>query len=155
MLLEGPLSFFDGEATAMVAVSLTLSSSRTCFFLSGGRELVQKLDQRWGRNRLRDVVVHPRSQTALPVALHGARRHSDDRQALAGVSFSGPDDGSSLESVHLRHLYVHQHHIEVLSIEGGEGLASVGRQSDVVSLFLQEAGGNLLVHCIVLRQQNT
>src|ERR1700722_19870114 len=92
-----------------------LSSSRTCFSLRGVRELFQDFDQLRGRNRLREVAVHSRSQAALPVTLHGVCRHSDNRQMVTGVSFSSPDDGGGLESVHLGHLYVHQHYIEGLS----------------------------------------
>src|SRR5262245_60664991 len=35
-------------------------------------------------NRLRQIVVHPRGQAALAVALHCVRRHRDDRYSMSG-----------------------------------------------------------------------
>jgi hypothetical protein len=104
-------------------------------------KVLQQFDQLSRSNRLGDVVIHPRGQAALAVALHGMGGHSDNRQALACVSFSDPDGGGRLESVHFRHLYVHQHHIKVFFIEGGQGFAPVSRYRDMVSLFLQNAAG--------------
>ena len=48
----------------------------------------QPLDGRHQRRRLyrlRDVVVHPGPEGALPVALHGVRRHRDDRDPHRAV----------------------------------------------------------------------
>src|ERR1039458_1973401 len=64
-----------------------------------------------------------------------------------------------LNSSHYLHdalpiLHVHQHHIEVLLVESGEGFAPVVRHRDPVSVLFQQARGELLVSGIVLRQQN-
>ena len=129
--------------------------SRTCFFLSGVGELLQQLDERSDLKWLGNVAIHTGGDTTLPVAQHRVGRHSDDRQVSAGASFRGPDGSGGLEPVHLRHLHVHQHRVEVGSIEQGQGFAAVRRHRHVVSLFLQHARGDLLVDRVVLRQQNT
>ena len=83
-------------------------------------------------------------------------RHRDNRQVLtveprswarmAARSPSNPSISGICTSIN--------DNIEVLSLDGGEGLASVASYCDVVSLFLQEAASDLLVDRIILRQEN-
>src|SRR5271157_5809849 len=44
-------------------------------------------------NWLRDVAVHAGRQAALPIALHGMRRHRDDRNVCAADFFLLANDG--------------------------------------------------------------
>jgi hypothetical protein len=64
--------------------------------------------------RLRQVVVHPRGQAPLGVALQGVRGHREDRDVAPRRPLPRADGGGRLEAVQLRHLHVHQDEIESL-----------------------------------------
>src|SRR5581483_10243052 len=57
--------------------------------------------------RLGEVVVHPRREAALPVALHRIGGQRNDRRALPST-FAPSDLGTGHESVQARHLTVHE-----------------------------------------------
>ena len=61
-------------------------------------------------DRLADVVVHAGRQACLAVAGHGVRRHGHDLQRPIRPSRANAPRG--LQPVELRHLDVHQHHVE-------------------------------------------
>ena len=64
------------------------------------------------------------------------------------------DGGRGLEAVHLGHLHVHQHEVEVLRLQRGDRLSAVVGDDDRMSVLLQQADGQLLIDQAVLGQQN-
>ena len=90
----------------------------------------------------------------LAVAFHGVRGHRDDGQVGTRRAFGRADQAGRLEPAHLRHLHVHQHDVEVLSLERRERFASVGGDRHGVAAPLEQAGGQPLVDQIVLGQQH-
>ena len=64
------------------------------------------------------------------------------------------DRGGRLEPVELGHLHVHEHEVEGSLLQGGDGLAAVGRDHGGVPRLLEHAHRHLLVDRIVLRQQH-
>src|SRR5664279_3860503 len=53
-------------------------------------------------HRFRNVVVHPRIQTGLAVALHGMRRQSDDGHVRTCDCLPISNRSGSLETIHFR-----------------------------------------------------
>ena len=104
--------------------------------LDGG---VDRVEESFRPDRFRDVTVHARGQAPLAIALHRVRGHADDRHVGAGLRLQPADGRSRLEAVHLRHLHVHQHHVESLRAVPGERLATVSREDDGVSFLLMRA----------------
>ena len=102
--------------------------------------------------RLREVSGHPVGQTALSLAGQRVRRKRDDRQP--GAIGQGADRLGRRESVHLRHLDVHEHHVVRGGPHGGDCGRAVGHHVDLVAPFAEHRGGDLLVHRVVLRQQD-
>ncbi len=64
------------------------------------------------------------------------------------------DGGGCLESVHLRHLQVHEHEIDVLAEQRLGGFASVGHHQRRVAAALQQVLGQLPVDGVVLGHQH-
>ncbi len=64
---------------------------------------------------------------------------------------NGPD---RLEAVHLRHLHIHEHHVEVTGLERRDRLAAIGGDHHRMAHALEHAAGHLLVHGMVLGQQD-
>jgi len=60
-----------------------------------------------------------------------------------------PNPRSSLETVHFGHLYVHQHHIEKLPLDGRENFLSVRNRKDGMTAFLEEPASDFLIDDIV------
>ena len=86
--------------------------SRRHRFVRGGlrlEPLAERREQHRHVDRLGDVIVHPGLEAALALAGHRVRGHRDHwRHGIAPVA---PDLARGLESVHHRHLAVHQHRI--------------------------------------------
>src|SRR5664279_828475 len=79
------------------------------------RNYLQFLVEFGGAQRFRQVVIHPCFQASLSVALHCVGRERDNPDAVAAVSFSLPYRPRGLQSVHFRHLHVHQNDVEVFN----------------------------------------
>ena len=110
--------------------------------------------ERLRRHRLRDVVVQAGRETPLAVALHGIGRQGDDGDATGCASFLGADRARGLEAIHVGHLAIHEHQIVDGVIESRDGLPAIRDHVDVMSGLLQQAHGDLLIHPIVLGDQN-
>ena len=79
-----------------------------------------------GRDRFGNVIVHARLETALAVALHGVGGHGDDGDLGIGDCGSARTNGrGGLETVHDRHLHVHEHQVIGNRFQGLDGLAAV------------------------------
>ena len=72
-----------------------------------------------------DVAVHATFEKPLPVAHHRVRGHGDDRNVCAGSSFPPPNRRGGFQSVHQRHLDVHQNQVEALLLQSLECAYSV------------------------------
>ena len=64
------------------------------------------------------------------------------------------DPARRLEAVHLGHLHVHQHHVVGLALHRLDRLDAVRREVGAIAHLLQQAQRELLVHHVVLGQQD-
>ena len=85
------------------------------------------------RNRLGDVVVHPRRQAPFPIAAHGMRGHRDDGNVRVGTAFGGANGGRRFESVHLGHLHVHEDRVERLPPPRVDRFPAIGHENRVLA----------------------
>ena len=69
-----------------------------------------------GINGFGYVAIHSGGQATFAVALHGVRGDGNDRDMCACGQFFFADEGRSLQTVHPRHLYVHQNHIKLAGL---------------------------------------
>jgi len=95
----------------------------------GGRHIDQRFDGKglWGQLILQQSVdggiqvvglhglghisIHPHRKAAFLIALHGVGGYGDDGNMPVAHALLGPDRGSGLEAVELRHLDIHQYQI--------------------------------------------
>ena len=105
-------------------------------------------------NRLGNVAVHSRCQILFSIALHGMGCHGNHRQPFSGLPLSSANRGRCLHAVHHRHLNVHQHDIECLSLQLVEGSPSVTDHHHGMSALLQQPARDLLVHRVIFRHQD-
>jgi len=83
------------------------------------------------------------------------RGNGHDAQPAPAGLFPFPDRRGSLKTIHLRHLDVHQNDIQGFPFRNFEGLAPVVGDQDRVTVPLKQMDGHLLVHRIVLGEQDT
>ncbi len=106
-----------------------------------------------GPDRLRDVVVHPGREARLAILGQRVRRHRDDvrtgllRPALANLA-------RRVEAVELRHLDVHEDDVVGLPLERLDRFAPVRCDVGAVTELFQQASRHLLVHGVVLGEQD-
>src|SRR5262245_19429005 len=74
---------------------------------------------------------------------------------MAGRCLTGPQCRRSLNSIHFRHLYVHQYRIKTLAIQGIERLQSVTDDDNRVAPLFQKTYSQSLVNGIILGEQNS
>jgi len=117
-------------------------------------DLRQQREQRGFVEWLRKVIVHPGRQAALAVAGHGVRGHRYDRSLAAADDFRLADVAGGFETVHLRHLHVHQDQVEGFVAGGGDRLATVPGVEHGVAALLEEGRGEGAVDHIVLGEQD-
>ena len=120
------------------------------------RERLRALQRRGellGADRLRDVVVHAGREARLAILGQRVRRHRDDvRAALLRPALADPARG--VEAVELRHLHVHQDDVVRLPLERLDRLEAVRRDVGAVAEPLEQAERDLLVHRVVLGEQD-
>ncbi len=112
------------------------------------------VEQFAGADGFADVTVHAGLQTAFAVALHGVSGHGKDRRVSAGRRLTLADGRRRLETVHVRHLHVHEHQVEGIVLQGRDGLGAVADHHDRMPLTAEQSQGQLLVERIVLRQKD-
>ena len=103
-------------------------------------------------DRFRDIIVHSRRKTAFAVSLHGIGGHRDDGR-VGGAAFHFADQRGRLEPIDFRHLAVHENQWIAGSFMCGDRFLAVTGDIDPVAEFFQHPAGDLLVHGIVLGQQ--
>ena len=98
------------------------------------------------------MIVHPRRQTAFAIARHGVGGHGDNRQAHP---IRQRTDGARRgESIHHRHLHVHQHNIVDRATHLFHCGGAVGRQINIQLELAQERGRHFLIELVVFDQQH-
>ena len=105
-------------------------------------------------DRLREIAVHAGGQAPLAIAVHRVRRHGDDADVLARDALAHANRDGRVESAHDRHLQIHQHQVEGLALEPGQGLAAVLGDRHVMAAAGQQAGRDPLVDHVVLDEQD-
>ena len=105
--------------------------------------------------RLGNEIVHSGLNTLLSISLHGCSCHGNDGNAriLRLRSFL-TNDLRGLETVHLRHVAVHQYQIVRNGLQRTDCLLTVGRHISRKSHLFQHSLGYFLVYGIVLRHQD-
>src|SRR5437870_13005391 len=101
---------------------------------------------------LREVAAHHTRQTALALPAERVRREGYDRERPA--LWQGADRLRGLESVHLGHLDVHEDDVVALGGDGLHRFATVAHDVHLVPALQQHGRRYLLVHGVVLRQQD-
>ena len=81
-------------------------------------------------------------------------RHGDDRNVPADARLPLPDRRAGTEPIHLGHLDVHQHEVVRLALHRFDGLDAVRREVRPIAHLLQDAERELLVHDVVLGEQD-
>ena len=81
----------------------------------------------------------------------GAPSHSTDSSDSTSLS----DESRRFQPVELRHLNIHQHHVEVPALELMDRSATLLCNRDVVALPFDQRDGQRAVYDVVLHEQNT
>src|SRR5579872_1974303 len=102
--VQGPI--LQGKSKTQTALSLSADE------LGGGGRVLDCIEQLAPVDGLLDIAIHPGRQTSLPIAGHGACRHGDDPHVAAQAHFEFPNAPGGFETVHLRHLEIHQDHVD-------------------------------------------
>jgi len=102
--------------------------------------------------RFRDVIVHTRIGTLLTFLRQDVGSEGKDR--YGGEPWILPDQASGFQSVHLRHLDIHENQIGLLFLEGLQSFDPVGRHPDRATPTFQQTHGHLLIHQVILGNQD-
>ena len=99
-----------------------------------------------------EVVVHTCSQAILPVFAGGVSRYRDDDGLCA---FVRADQAGSFEAVHFGHLDIHEYEVVAVLFELFEDFFTIGGHAWVVTHFIEDDEGQLLVDRVVFGQEDT
>jgi hypothetical protein len=105
-------------------------------------------------DRLRQIGVHTTGEAALHIALQRMSGERDNWQMASGRFLAIPNGSGGLKAIHVGHLDVHEHEIDLLPLQNRNGLAPIAGHQDRVATLLQHAQGESLVHDVVLGQQD-
>ena len=129
-------------------------NGRRRLFRHAARQPVDDFQEIGHANRLGQVTVHPRRQAGLPVALQRTGGDGGNRKMAARLLLERTYGRRGLEPVHLRHVDVEERDVERAVAGGGDRLAPVGHQSDLVAEPAEDAQHEPLVHLVVLRDED-
>ncbi len=104
---------------------------------------------------LAEIAIHPGREAGFAVAMHRIGGHGDDRDVLA-ARFGTPDHARGLESIHHRHLAIHQHKVVgVGSLDDCvHGSATIRNGPDGISQPIKLQEGQTAVDRVVFCQEN-
>jgi len=105
-------------------------------------------------HRFGKVLVGPRSQTRFAVAFHRVRRQRHNWHVDACRFFCLPNGCSGLQTIHLRHLHIHENEVEYAGRNGGDGFAPINDADRRMTAFREESSHELSVHGVVFRQKD-
>ena len=111
-------------------------------------------------DRLGDVIVHPSLQATLAITRHGIGGHGDDIHLTkiignhpATPHLARPDRFCCFNTVHHRHLHIHEDQIKMTVLKALHGFSTViGQRHETPALF-QQALGQFLIDRIILNQK--
>ncbi|KAI3479879.1 hypothetical protein L1887_58027 [Cichorium endivia] len=116
---------------------------------------MQGANQLHPADRLADVRRHAGLQTLLLVAQHGVRGERHNRHLLVAERlFKLADRHGRLDTPHDGHADVHQDHVVLALFDRHHGEVTVVHHVDLVALVGEDLARQLLVHHIVLGEQN-
>jgi hypothetical protein len=101
------------------------------------------------------VIVHTGSQTTFAMVIDGMRRQCHDRRIPSCTQLTFTDGLGRGETVHFRHLAIHQHQIESTGFRLHHSFATMLDGHNLATQLLQHTDRNLPIDWIVLRQQNS
>ena len=104
-------------------------------------------------HRFADVAIHACVEAGLLVFAHGGRGHGKDDRLLYGWE-GAANHACRFQTIHLRHLYVHQDQIVWLALQRFDDLLPVGGNVGLVAQATQDLQGYLLVDDIVFCEQD-
>ena len=107
--------------------------------------------ERSGIDRLADVVVHARSQALLSILDKGVGGHRQDGRVFPARQ--GADSPGGLQSVHDRHLYIHQDQVVGSDACLGDGFLAVCRRVHTEVHSMEQFQCDLPVDRVIFRQQ--
>src|SRR6266850_545684 len=102
--------------------------------------------------RLREIATHPTLQAALALPAQRVGREGDDRERPS--LRQGTNLLRRLEPVHPGHLDIHQDDVVTLLGDGVHRFAAVAHDVHLVAPLQEHGRRHLLVHRVVLRQQD-
>ena len=105
------------------------------------------------RQRFGEVIVHPRGQASRAIARHGVRGERHDHEMRP--TRHRAQDPRRLETIHLRHLDIHEQQIERnTALNERNGFPRTGRRRHLHTRRPQELTRNERVDFVVFNQQN-
>ena len=108
-----------------------------------------------GLDGLGQIVGHACFQAALAVADHGGCGQGDDPNvAVVVTGFAVTDAGGGIEAVHFWHLAVHENQIIAVVAQGFHAGEAIADDLRSIAEATQQAGDELLVHGIVLGDED-
>ncbi len=78
-----------------------------------------------------------RALSRLPVAFHRMRGHGDDGDVRVLLTFNCANRRRGLESIHFRHLHIHQDHIKMVRTKHVHGAQTILRDANFMPSLLQ------------------
>src|SRR5271168_3323502 len=103
---------------------------------------------------LAEAPVEPRSQQALLVLFRCVSGQRQNDLVSSRGFFAFANFASNLHAGHSRHFFIQKQHIEALLGLCLQGFPAVGKGDHLMSLLLQEVGGELANVFLILREQN-
>src|SRR6267154_34046 len=100
------------------------------------------------------IPVHAGIEASFVIALHRVGGQGDNRLVFAVRLLSFTNREGCLNSVYLRHLYIHENQIVALVFECIERLAPILGHYDAVSPLLEQPRCQQSINWIVFHQQN-
>src|SRR5947209_13177399 len=76
-----------------------------------------------------NVFVHPGGQAPFPISLHGVRSQRNDR-GVAAPLFCFANSRSCRETIHSRHLNIHENDVKTLACASVDGFRSIAYYRD-------------------------
>jgi hypothetical protein len=101
---------------------------------------------------LAEEAVHPGLQAGGDAAARDVRGHRDDARPAARIA--GADAAGGLQTVHLRHLHVHEHQVVRAAGQHLQGLRAAPRHVRAVAEPREHVPRDLLVHRVVLDDED-
>ena len=118
-----------------------------------GMGLLDHCRQAVTAKRFDHVVIHSGGQTDCPVLPRGIGSQGYDLRSWTAMLRD--DFPRCLQSIHDRHLDIHQDQVKGFLLQNLKRLRSVGNDHRLVSQTVQHEGDNLLIDLVVLGKEDS